>query len=42
MWIAGISAFVLSVLQLCVATKSALYTNVFELWTFVFEVDCLD
>jgi len=31
MWIAGVSAFVLSVLQLCVATKSALYTNVFEL-----------
>ncbi|KAL9712845.1 pheromone-regulated protein prm10 [Leucoagaricus gongylophorus] len=33
MWIAGVSAFVLSVLQLCVATKSALYTNVFELIT---------
>ncbi|KAK2466315.1 hypothetical protein APHAL10511_001957 [Amanita phalloides] len=31
MWIAGCSAFILSVLQLCVVTKSALYANVFEI-----------
>ncbi|KAF9451649.1 DUF1212-domain-containing protein [Macrolepiota fuliginosa MF-IS2] len=31
MWIAGASAFALSILQLYVATKSALYTNVFEI-----------
>jgi uncharacterized membrane protein YjjP (DUF1212 family) len=30
MWIAGCSAFVLSVLQLCIVSKSALYANVFE------------
>ncbi|KAF8639835.1 hypothetical protein AX17_001090 [Amanita inopinata Kibby_2008] len=31
MWIAGASAFILSVLQLCVVTKSAMYANVFEI-----------
>jgi uncharacterized membrane protein YjjP (DUF1212 family) len=31
MWIAGLGAFILSALQLCVATKSAMYANVFEL-----------
>ncbi|EDR12485.1 uncharacterized protein LACBIDRAFT_145192, partial [Laccaria bicolor S238N-H82] len=30
MWIAGAAAFLLAVLQLCVANKSALYANVFE------------
>jgi uncharacterized membrane protein YjjP (DUF1212 family) len=30
MWIAGTGAFILSALQLCVATKSAMYANVFE------------
>jgi uncharacterized membrane protein YjjP (DUF1212 family) len=30
MWIAGSGAFILSVLQLCAATKSANYANVFE------------
>lgn len=30
MWIAGASAFTLSILQLYVATKSAMYANVFE------------
>ncbi|KAF8351335.1 DUF1212-domain-containing protein, partial [Amanita rubescens] len=31
MWLAGCSAFVLSVLQLCIVSKSALYANVFEI-----------
>jgi uncharacterized membrane protein YjjP (DUF1212 family) len=30
MWIAGSGAFVLCLLQLCVATKNAMYANVFE------------
>jgi uncharacterized membrane protein YjjP (DUF1212 family) len=30
MWVAGGGAFILSVLQLCAATKSAIYANVFE------------
>src|ERR1700722_156594 len=30
MWFAGVGAFILSALQLCVATKSAMYANVFE------------
>jgi uncharacterized membrane protein YjjP (DUF1212 family) len=35
MWIAGVGAGVLAVLQLNVATKSAMYANVFEYATFV-------
>jgi uncharacterized membrane protein YjjP (DUF1212 family) len=38
MWIAGGGAFILSALQLCVATKSAMYANVFE---FVVELSLL-
>lgn len=30
MWISGAGAFILCLLQLCVATKSAMYANVFE------------
>ncbi|KAJ7638977.1 DUF1212-domain-containing protein [Roridomyces roridus] len=36
MWIAGTSAFVLSVLQLVAATKSAIYANVFEITIAIF------
>lgn len=35
MWISGLSAFVLSFLQLHVAKKSALYANVFEITTSI-------
>ncbi|KAK7054200.1 pheromone-regulated membrane protein 10 [Favolaschia claudopus] len=35
MWIAGLGAFVLSILQLA-ATKSAIYANVFEITTAIF------
>ncbi|PFH52842.1 hypothetical protein AMATHDRAFT_189031 [Amanita thiersii Skay4041] len=31
MWIAGASGFVLSVLQLCIASRNAIYGNVFEI-----------
>lgn len=37
MWIAGAGTFILSVLQLCVATKSAMYANVFEYVIFLSE-----
>ncbi|KAJ7276538.1 hypothetical protein B0H12DRAFT_1005255 [Mycena haematopus] len=36
MWIAGAGAFILSVLQLCAATKSAIYANVFEITIAIF------
>lgn len=36
MWIAGAAAFLLAVLQLCVANKSALYANVFEITISIF------
>ncbi|CAK5275592.1 unnamed protein product [Mycena citricolor] len=36
MWIAGSGAFVLSYLQLCAATKSAMYANVFEITIAIF------
>ncbi|KAJ7068409.1 DUF1212-domain-containing protein [Mycena amicta] len=36
MWIAGAGAFILSYLQLCAATKSAIYANVFEITIAIF------
>ncbi|KAF7352665.1 Pheromone-regulated membrane protein 10 [Mycena venus] len=36
MWVAGGGAFILSVLQLCAATKSAIYANVFEITIAIF------
>ncbi|KAJ7765013.1 hypothetical protein DFH07DRAFT_867174 [Mycena maculata] len=36
MWISGAGAFILSVLQLCAATKSAIYANVFEITIAIF------
>ncbi|KAJ7283982.1 hypothetical protein C8J57DRAFT_1054716 [Mycena rebaudengoi] len=36
MWASGASAFVLCVLQLCAATKSAIYANVFEITIAIF------
>ncbi|KAJ7507957.1 hypothetical protein B0H11DRAFT_2153490 [Mycena galericulata] len=36
MWIAGGGAFILSALQLCAATKSAIYANVFEITIAIF------
>ncbi|KAF8195737.1 DUF1212-domain-containing protein [Mycena galopus ATCC 62051] len=36
MWVAGAGAFILSVLQLCAATKSAIYANVFEITIAIF------
>ncbi|KAF7301794.1 ThrE domain-containing protein [Mycena indigotica] len=36
MWIAGCGALVLSYLQLCAATKSAIYANVFEITIAIF------
>ncbi|KAF8165217.1 hypothetical protein B0H34DRAFT_780172 [Crassisporium funariophilum] len=36
MWIAGAAAFILACLQICVAAKSALYANVFEITISIF------
>ncbi|KAJ7228522.1 DUF1212-domain-containing protein [Mycena pura] len=36
MWIAGAGALILSYLQLCAATKSAIYANVFEITIAIF------
>ncbi|KAJ7684037.1 hypothetical protein B0H17DRAFT_1160802 [Mycena rosella] len=36
MWIAGAGAFILCFLQLCAATKSAIYANVFEITIAIF------